>query len=240
MTVRRVAVIQHPPVVLDLEASLSRAEHLVAEAADGGADLVVFPETWLPGYPSWAFGLAGWDDQTAKQAHARLLRNALTVPGPALDVLTKMAAQHSVHLVMGVNELSTDGSRGTLFNSLVFIDDRGRLLGVHRKLIPTHAERLVWGQGDASTLTAYETAVGRIGGLVCWEHWMPLARFAMHASGEQIHVAASAGPARHAPCGQPALCLRRPLLRRLRWPLPGIVRPPGRTARGELVGIRPN
>jgi len=186
----RVAIVQHPPVVLDLKGSLSRAAQLIAEAAEGGADLVVFPETWLPGYPSWAFGLAGWDDSTGKRAHARLLRNAVTVPGPAVGVLGAMAAEGGVHLVIGVNELDTRTSRGTLYNSLLFIDDAGRLLGVHRKLIPTHAERLVWGQGDASTLKAYETAVGRIGGLICWEHWMPLARFAMHASGEQIHVAA--------------------------------------------------
>lgn len=188
--VRRVAVIQHPPVVLDLEASLHRAAELVAEAAGEGADLVVFPETWLPGYPSWVFGLAGWDDPTAKRAHARLLRNAVRIPGPALDALSALAARHAVHMVIGVNELDTEASRGTLYNSLVFLDDTGRLLGVHRKLVPTHTERLVWGQGDASTLKTYDTTVGRLGGLICWEHWMPLARFTMHASGEQVHVAA--------------------------------------------------
>ena len=112
------------------------------------------------------------------------------MPGPATDALCKAARQHKVTVVVGINERDGRYSRGTLYNSLLFISREGEILGVHRKLIPTHAERIVWGPGDGSTLHVFDTPHGRLGGLVCWEHWMPLARFAMHAKAEQIHVAA--------------------------------------------------
>jgi nitrilase len=185
----RVAVVQQPPAYLDLDGSIERAVGYIAEAADCGAQLVAFGETWLPGYPAWIFGTAGWDDPAAKRLHARLMRNAVSIPGEAVERLAAAARKHAVHVVMGCHERDARFSRGTLFNSILFFDDQGDLLGVHRKLWPTHAERLVWGLGDGSTLRSYDTKVGRIGGLVCWEHWMPLARFVLHASGEQIHVA---------------------------------------------------
>ncbi|MFN8185920.1 MAG: carbon-nitrogen hydrolase family protein [Gaiellales bacterium] len=184
------AVVQHPPVFLDRERSLDRAADLVGEAVGAGASLVAFGETWLPGYPAWVFGSAGWDDPAAKRVFARYQENAVEVPGPATRALGELARAHGVHLVMGCTERDATFSRGTLYNSLLFFGPDGDLLGVHRKLVPTHAERLVWGQGDGSGLRVYETAVGRLGGLVCWEHWMPLTRFALHALGEQVHVAA--------------------------------------------------
>ena len=185
----KVAIVQHAPAFLDLNASVERAVTWMEEAAGAGADLVVFGETWLPGYPAWIFGAAGWDDAEAKAVHGQLMRNAVEIPGPATKALGDACQRLKIHLAMGANELDTQYSRGTLYNSILLFDDTGTLLGVHRKLVPTHAERLVWGHGDASGLRVHETKIGRIGGLVCWEHWMPLARFALHAQAEQIHLA---------------------------------------------------
>lgn len=184
-----VAVAQVAPAFLDLDGSLRRAEETIAEAARGGARLVAFAETWLPGYPSWADAGIPWEDPTAKAAFARLHRNAVEVPGPATEALCRAARRHRIHVVMGMTERDAQFSRGTLYNSLLFVSDAGEILGVHRKLVPTHSERVIWGAGDGSTLHVFGTELGRLGGLICWEHWMPLARFAMHAKGEQVHVA---------------------------------------------------
>ena len=180
---------QVAPAFMDLETSLARAEEAIAGAAGDGARLVVFPEAWLPGYPVWADAGIPWEDRATKQAFGRLHRNSVEVPGPATEVLRRAARRHRVHVVMGINEREARYSRGTLYNSILFLSDAGEILGVHRKLVPTHSERVIWGQGDGSALLVLDTAVGRLGGLVCWEHWMPLARFAMHAEGEQVHAA---------------------------------------------------
>jgi predicted amidohydrolase len=184
----RVAVVQHPPVFLNLEASLARAEGLVAEAAAGGARLVAFPETWLPGYPIWldeAPNAAVWDHEGAKALYQLLVEQSLSLPGPHLDRLRSMAGRHGVDLVMGAQERHG----GTLYNVMLFLAADGERWARHRKLTPTYSERLIWGQGDGSTLATIETAAGVVGGLICWEHWMPLARAAMHAKREFVHVA---------------------------------------------------
>ncbi|HKP18009.1 MAG TPA: carbon-nitrogen hydrolase family protein [Gaiellaceae bacterium] len=190
MTAVRVAAVQAAPVFLDRDATVDKAVTLIAEAAAGGAELVAFPETWIPGYPAWIFGAAGWDDPAQKRVFGRLNANAVEVPSPAVEALCRAAKEAGVVVAMGMTERDARSSRGTLYNSILFVSNRGEVLGVHRKLMPTHAERIVWGQGDGSTLHVFETPVGRVGGLACWEHWMPLTRFAMHAKGEQIHVAA--------------------------------------------------
>jgi predicted amidohydrolase len=181
------AAVQHAPVFLDRDASVEKAVGLVAEAGAAGADVVVFPETWLPAYPFWVYG-GGFHDAGVKAAYARLYANSVEVPSESTDRLCAAARRHGVHVVMGINELGRRGG-GTIFNSLLFIADDGEILGVHRKLMPTSAERTVWGQGDGSTLHVFDTRVGRLGGLICWEHWMPLTRFAMHDLREEIHVA---------------------------------------------------
>jgi nitrilase len=186
----RVAAIQAAPVFLDRERTVAKAAGLIAEASANGAQLVAFPETWIPGYPAWIFGAAGWDDAAQKRAFGRLNANSVDVPSPAVDELCRAAKDAGVVVAMGMTERDARSSRGTLYNSILYISEQGEVLGVHRKLMPTHAERIVWGQGDGSTLHVFETPVGRVGGLACWEHWMPLTRFAMHAKGEQIHVAA--------------------------------------------------
>ena len=189
-----VAAVQAAPVHLDLEASLAKAVRLIGEAAARAARLVAFGETWLPGYPSWldvCAGVALWDNPATKAVFARLMQNSVTVPGPAVDQLAEAAREHEVTLVMGVHERPSSGpGRGTLYNTLLTFGPDGTLLNRHRKLVPTYTERMVWGQGDADGLRAVTSPAGRIGGLVCWEHWMPMARQALHESGEEIHVAA--------------------------------------------------
>jgi len=185
----RVAAVQAPPVFLDLAASQMRAVELIEKAAAGGARLVAFAEAWLPGYPEWIVRGAPWEDHQFKVLFARLSANSVEVADGDLRDLCAAAARHEVVVVIGVTERDTQFSRGTLYNSLVLIDATGSVQLVHRKLIPTHAEKIVWGAGDASGLRVRPTSIGRVGGLICWEHWMPLARFALHAQGEQIHVA---------------------------------------------------
>lgn len=189
-----VAAVQHPPAVLDLVESLRRAGEHIAEAAARGAELVVFPETWLSCYPAWVFGLAGWDDAVARRWYARLLAESAVVDqhdgtDDDLAPIREAARDAGVTVVMGLNERAGRAS-GTLYNSLVTIGPDGRTLNLHRKLTPTHTERIVWGSGDAAGLRVVDTPVGRVGGLVCWEHWSPLSRYALHAQDEQIHVSA--------------------------------------------------
>ena len=186
----RVAAIQAAPAFLDRDATVEKALGLIGEAAGNGAKLAAFPETWIPGYPAWIFGAAGWDDPAQKKVFGRLNANAVEVPSEATDALCRAAEAHGVFVAMGMTERDAESSRGTLYNSILFVSDEGEILGCHRKLMPTHAERIVWAQGDGSTLHVFDTPIGRIGGLACWEHWMPLTRFAMHAKGEQVHVAA--------------------------------------------------
>jgi len=182
----RVAAVQASPVFLDREATIDKACTILAEASRHGAALAVFPETWVPGYPVWANTESRWNYGPSKRLFGELYRNAVDVPGPAVERLCQAARASSIAVVMGINERVPTG---TLYNSMLFIDRDGTLLGVHRKLIPTYHERMVWGRGDGSTLSVFDSSVGRLGGLVCWEHWMPLARYAMYAAGEQIHAA---------------------------------------------------
>ncbi len=170
-----------------------RTRALTREAAALGARLVVFPETWLPGYPAWLdvcrdVGL--WDHAPTKALFARYRANSVDLAGPSGRELAAIALEAEVTLVVGVSERVESGpGSGTLFNTLVTFGPDGRLLNHHRKLVPTYTERLVWGPGDTAGLRAVDTPAGRVGGLVCWEHWMPLARQALHESGENVHVA---------------------------------------------------
>ncbi|MGD8623930.1 MAG: carbon-nitrogen hydrolase family protein [Anaerolineae bacterium] len=184
----QVAIVQHPPVFLNLDESIKKAIALVQEAAHGGAQVVIFPETWLPGYPVWldnAPGAGLWDHAPAKALYRLLVENSMTLPGPHLAQLQAATRQAGIYLVMGLHERLG----GTLYNTMLFLDRRGTVRQAHRKLMPTYTERLVWGRGDGSTLAVVETDHGPLGGLICWEHWMPLARAAMQAQGEILHVA---------------------------------------------------
>ncbi len=189
----RVAISQSAPVYLDKQASLAKALDLIRQAAKREAQLVAFGETWLPGYPAWLDmcpGAALWDNSSAKEIFARLRSNSLVIPGEEVHALCEAARDLKIAIVIGVNERVDDGpGNGTLYNSLLTISEDGQLRNHHRKLVPTYTERLVWGNGDGRGLEAVPTCAGRVGGLICWEHWMPLARMAMHNSGEHIHVA---------------------------------------------------
>jgi nitrilase len=189
----RVAVAQSAPVYLDKHASLAKALDLIGQAAKRGARLVAFGETWLPGYPAWLDvcpGAALWENGFAKDVFARLRSNSIVVPGEEVNALREAARDLKIAIVIGVNERVDSGpGNGTLYNSLLTISEDGQLGNHHRKLVPTYTERLVWGDGDGRGLEAVPTSAGRVGGLICWEHWMPLARMAMHNSGEHIHVA---------------------------------------------------
>ena len=188
-----VACVQVEPAILDRAGTIDRVEERTAEAAGEGAGLVVFPETFVPAYPSsvWAKAFAGWADPRAKKAFALLHRESLAVPGPDADRLGTIARTNGVMLVIGVNELDPERP-GTLYNSLLYYGADGELALHHRKLVPTNHERLVWGQGDGRGLRAVETPLGRIGGLICWENYMPLARFSLYESGVEIYIASTA------------------------------------------------
>ncbi len=189
----RVACVQAEPVILDRDATIEKLAGLTADAAAAGAQLVVFPETFLPAYPSsrWAKALAGWADPRAKEAFALLRRESLEVPSAQERRLGEIAREHGVWLVTGVNEVDPERP-GTIYNSLLYHAPDGTLAEHHRKLVPTNHERLVWGQGDGRGLRALETPLGRIGGLICWENYMPLARFSLYESGVEIYIASTA------------------------------------------------
>jgi nitrilase len=189
----KVACVQAEPVVFDREATLDKLANLTAEAVGEGAELVVFPETFVSVYPSsrWAKALAGWADPRAKAAFAALASSGVEVPGPAADRLGEIAREHGVWLVTGVNELDPTRN-GTVYNALLYHAPDGSLALEHRKLVPTNHERLVWGQGDGGGLRALDTPLGRLGGLICWENYMPLARFALYESGVEIYLAPTA------------------------------------------------
>jgi nitrilase len=183
----RVAAVQATPVILDAEATTAKAVALIGDAAAGGAQLVVLPETFIPLYPSnvWANGAAafsGWDE-----LWERLHHHAVEVPGPLVDRLVEACRKHGVHLVIGVNE--RDGA--SLYNTLLVLGPDG-LLHRHRKLMPTMQERLFHGIGKGDDLRVVETPVGRVGGLICWENRMPLARYALYRGGPQIWAAPTA------------------------------------------------
>ena len=188
----RVAAVQASPAFLDLAGTMARLETWTRRAAKDGAQVIAFPETWIPGYPAWLDSspdAAIWGHAGGKALFQRLAENAVEVPGPVTQALAGLARELEVTLVVGAHE-----RRGrTLYNALLTFGPDGSLANHHRKLMPTYHERMVWGQGDGAGLKAPEAGPAKIGGLICWEHWMPLARQAMHDAGEEIHVAAWPG-----------------------------------------------
>jgi predicted amidohydrolase len=186
----RAGVAQAAPALLDSEAGVARVCERIAEAGRRGVRLLGFPETFVPGYPFWAdagrFGR--WENPASKEVHRRLLESALPVPGEATERIGRACAEAGLVAVVGVQERDPRGR--TLWNALLTFDADGRLVGHHRKLVPTFGERLVWMPGDAAGLRVHDTAAGKVGGLICWEHWMPAPRQVLHDGGEAVHVAA--------------------------------------------------
>jgi nitrilase len=189
----KVACVQAEPVAFEREATIDKLEHLVAQVAGEDARLALFPETFIPVYPSnrWVRYLAGWsgdDSGDARDIFARLAQQSVTVPGPDSDRLAEIARTHGVWLAVGANELE----RGTIYNSLLVYSPAGELALHHRKLMPTNHERLVWGLGDGKGLETVKTDLGKVGGLICWENLMPLARAALYEDGVEIYLAPTA------------------------------------------------
>jgi nitrilase len=186
----KIAVVQTPPVLLDREQTIEKAVSLIGEVADAGAELVVFPETFIPGYPIWMWRLRpGADMSLTNQLYGRLFANAVDLEGDDLVPIRSAAKEHSLTVVCGMNERDGTVSRGTLYNTVVVVGADGEILNRHRKLMPTNPERMVHGFGDASGLRVVDTPVGRIGTLLCWENYMPLARYALYAQGVEIYIA---------------------------------------------------
>lgn len=189
MTVK-VAVIQTPPVLLDREKTIEKGLAAIDEAVGEGASLLIFPETYIPGYPAWIWRLRPETDiKLSNEIHARLRDNAIDIDRGDLQPLLDAAAQHNVTIVVGFHELDSRFSGTTLFNSVAVIGPEGTILNRHRKLMPTNPERMVWGMGDASGLKVVDTPAGRLGALICWENYMPLARYALYAQNIEIYVA---------------------------------------------------
>ena len=189
----RVAAIQAEPVVLDCDATVAKACDLTAQAAAAGAQLVVFPELFIPTYVNgsvWGRGLSRFGTPSARSAWSRLWQNSVEVPGEATERLGQAARDSGAMIAMGLHERVPDTR--TLYNTVLLIGADGSIIGKHRKLVPTNHERMVHGCGDGSTLKVFDTPLGKIGGLICWENLMPLARYALYSQGEQIHLAPTA------------------------------------------------
>ena len=185
----KVAVIQKPPVLLNKQATVDRALDSIDEAVGQGAELLVFPEAYIPGYPTWGWRLRpGGDMALSSEIHARLRQNAVDLARGDLQALQDAANKHNICVVIGVSELDSKFSGTTLFNTVVVIGPDGEILNRHRKLMPTNPERMTWGPGDGSGLRVVDTPAGRLGTLICWEAYMPLARYALYAQGLDIFI----------------------------------------------------
>ncbi len=194
MRIVRVSVVQAAPVIMNREATTEKAVSLIKEAAEQGANIVVFPEAFIPAYPrGLTFGTSvGNRSDAGRKDWARYWNNSVVVPSETTVILSNAAREAGVYLVIGVIERDSEYSTGTLFCTTLYFGPEGQLLGKHRKLKPTASERLIWGEGDGSTLTVVDTPYGKLGGLICWENYMPLARTAMYAKGVQLYVAPTA------------------------------------------------
>jgi nitrilase len=182
----KVAAAQLSPIFLNKEKTIEKACKAILEAGEKGADLIVFPEAFISGYPDWIWLIPNSKGADLNELYVKLVENAVSVPDDGTRQLCKAAKEAGVNVVMGMHERNSETSNASLFNSLLFIDDKGLIIGKHRKLIPTGGERLIWAQGDGSTLRSYDTSAGKIGGLICWENFMPLARNAIYESGAQL------------------------------------------------------
>jgi nitrilase len=185
----KIAAAQLSPVFLNKKKTVAKACLNIEKAAKKGANLIVFPEAYISGYPDWVWITPGFKKQVLSKMYLEFLQNAISVPDEATKQISVAAKKNKMHVVIGISERNTESSNSSLFNSILFFDDKGSLIGKHRKLIPTGAERIVWAQGDGSTLNVYDTSVGKIGGLACWENFMPLARTALYKQGIQILAA---------------------------------------------------
>lgn len=186
----KVAIIQEAPCVLDKSNTIKKAVEIINAVSEQGAELIVFPEAFIPGYPAWIWRLRpGGDWGINEELHVRLLKNSIDLTSNDLTPIREAAKTQGVTVVCGVNERDHANSQSTIYNSLITIDTQGEIINHHRKLMPTNPERMVWGFGDGHGLNVINTPVGRIGSLVCWENYMPLARYSLYSQGVEIYIA---------------------------------------------------
>jgi len=187
---KKIALIQEAPYILDKERTIQKAVEIINSVAEQGAELVVFPEAFIPGYPAWIWRLRpGGDWGISENLHVQLLNNSIDLTSDDLNPILEAAKKQSITIVCGINERDNVNSRSTIYNSVITIDTQGHIVNHHRKLMPTNPERMVWGFGDGHGLNVIDTPVGRIGSLICWENYMPLARYALYAQGIEIYIA---------------------------------------------------
>ncbi len=190
---KTVSIVQHGPEYLNKDKSTEKAIDLIKECSKHQSQLAVFGETWLSGYPAWLdycpeAGL--WNNEATKEIFHQTYQNAVTINGAEISQLKQVAREYKINVVMGINEVVESGvGNKTIYNSLIMISDAGELINHHRKLMPTFTEKIVYGHGDGNGLVSCKTSVGQLSGLICWEHWMPLTRQALHDCGEDVHVA---------------------------------------------------
>jgi len=189
-TMKKVAIIQEAPYVLDKKRTIQKAVDIINSVSAQGAELIVFPEAFIPGYPAWIWRLRpGGDWGTCEELHVRLLKNSIDLSSDDLKPMLEAAKDKGVTVVCGINERDNANSQSTIYNSAIIIDTQGQIVNHHRKLMPTNPERMVWGFGDGHGLNVIDTPVGRIGSLICWENYMPLARYSLYSQGIEIYIA---------------------------------------------------
>ena len=188
-TLIKAAAAQLTPAFLNKEKSIDIACKAISEAGKNGAKLIVFPEAFISGYPDWVWLIPNSKGAELNDLYIRLVECAVSVPDESTDKLCRSAKAAGINVVIGINERNADKSSSSLYNSILFINDEGIITGVHRKIMPTGGERLIWAQGNGSTFRSYITSAGKIAGLICWENFMPLARTAIYETGAQILAA---------------------------------------------------
>jgi nitrilase len=185
----QIAAIQAAPVYMNRDATVEKACMLIAEAAKKGARLAVLTEAFIPTYPDWIWNVPAGQLSLNQELYGELLEQSVIIPSPTTDRLCRAAKDAGIYVVIGVNERNIDASGGSLFNTLIYIDPNGNLIGRHQKLVPTAPERTIWAYGDPSTLAVYDTDLGKISGLICHENYMPLVRYSLYAQGVEIYFA---------------------------------------------------
>lgn len=189
----KIGIVQAGAVHLNLKKSLEKAVYFIEEAAKNSVELLVFGETWLSGYPAWLDHcpeMALWDHEATKEVFSQMYLSSVRVEGREIESLKKLAKKYQIIICIGINERVEQGAgSGTIYNSFLLIDSEGKIANHHRKLMPTFTEKMLYGMGDGYGLKAVDTVIGRVGGLICWEHWMPFSRQALHLSNEHFHLA---------------------------------------------------
>ena len=182
----KIAAAQLSPIFLNKEKTVDKVCNAISEAGKNGAKLIVFPEAFISGYPDWVWLIPNNQNEQLNNLYVKLVENAVSIPDNTTEKLCKAAKSANINVVVGLSETNSESSNASIYNTILFIDENGAILGKHRKLMPTNCERLIWAQGNGSTLKSYDTSVGKIGGLICWENFMPLPRNAIYEAGTQI------------------------------------------------------